>query len=367
MCLVQRFYFAACGHDRIEEELCEYAKSMDNPFFYRRDCPDFHSERCVSVCRCGLARYYCGQTTDGKFLDRNYIEALQSRAAIGEVDNEIVAWEHRWVRFIDEAAHHNMPTHVLQQTAKFATISVALQAYKDTKQQLVERMADAAAIVQHGADHYEKWSEQMMADSGGASIPAFTLPEHLVSDASVELICDSLLQLTELATAVDSDSIMEFNAAGIALSDHPWASRLPDHLAHLQKLPTIQLNSTNSRITLCPHQQSATPEGHAPLQGLADSQHVVGDHHNQQRQTAHPPSPFKRRHLGPRNRDGWRMWQQDGDDRAVRRSTRLQNKNINYAKSHGSLSSRECLPAKSVTSRMSPNASSGSTYTSQQR
>ena len=68
MCF-QGFARFRCGHTSMFEEECESAQKLELPFFQKIQCPDYSISSLQPASRCGKAKFYCGKTTDGQYLD----------------------------------------------------------------------------------------------------------------------------------------------------------------------------------------------------------------------------------------------------------------------------------------------------------
>lgn len=86
MCF-QHFIHFKCGCTRLEENECEYAQELDISFWRKIDCPSYTSERSHRPSQCGAGDFYCGAVDDGPLLntiDRLHGEAIHQRGVMLE-------------------------------------------------------------------------------------------------------------------------------------------------------------------------------------------------------------------------------------------------------------------------------------------
>ena len=86
MCF-QHFIHFKCGCTRLEENECEYAQELDIGFWRKIDCPSYTSERSHRSSKCGAGDFYCGAIDDGPLLntiDKLHGEAIYQRGVMLE-------------------------------------------------------------------------------------------------------------------------------------------------------------------------------------------------------------------------------------------------------------------------------------------
>lgn len=89
MCFEQHESFV-CGHRKIVHGLCEYAATVDNPFWLRVACENFTLDSSTSQNACGIDGWYCKESKDGKYLEELYTELSRVIDRLRKVEEALV-------------------------------------------------------------------------------------------------------------------------------------------------------------------------------------------------------------------------------------------------------------------------------------
>lgn len=83
----QGFARFRCGHYAIHEETCEFANELDVPFWQKIQCPNYEAVSRRPALECGIGKFYCAQTDDGKYLDDIFRDSKLVEDRIANVVN----------------------------------------------------------------------------------------------------------------------------------------------------------------------------------------------------------------------------------------------------------------------------------------
>lgn len=326
----QGFARFRCGHYAIHEETCEYAHELDVPFWQKIQCPNYESVSKRPALECGIGKFYCAQTDDGKYLDDIHRDnkLVEERIAnvVNVMDTQIIPVRDELFARLDQECNGDralMNQRAAYEPQMYSIKDAIAQAVQERNKLLARKKAGENTI--YYARQYWQLHAHSIGISTGMPILKPALPPHLRLAPTSISQGNPAPNVLQIPRGFVPRNTFNTPSVGPNLRVKPMPAPLP------AQTPSAPVQTTMSRSQI--EQQNAIPE-------------VAAFTKKQQR-----ANKAKEEEMAFETTD------------TVRRSTRATRKKINYAEdAHSEISSpsRPTSPVKTDDSGFSPSKSDAS-------
>ncbi|KXL46035.1 MAG: hypothetical protein FE78DRAFT_98999, partial [Acidomyces sp. 'richmondensis'] len=184
MCRSRALFFL-CGHDRIIETECDYAKSLEIPFFIRMKCPNYQQEKSEpAVSYCGLGKFYCGESPDAPLFDRAIRTVIDAQATGRQAQDDLL----KLTKACDYLTSQCSDSIEAPENQKY--VQYTMQKRHDLTMKMEQSLRvikDAQAILRRGAEFYQHRTQH----GGDSGLSAFSTSSFSVTKASCRTLSDA--------------------------------------------------------------------------------------------------------------------------------------------------------------------------------
>lgn len=333
MCF-QDFVYYPCGHSKIVETKCDEAKQLEVTYWQKYACQHYEHRTSRVPYLCGAARFYCDHSPDAPFLNHAFKIRVASQDTVNKVGSQLDVAYANVKNFVRQAKELQIPSHDWPNIPAHRQIKETIEVLQPKLKDAQQRFNEATAILRQAQQYFAQLAHQPANHTSNAT-PPFAPGPNALSKVPSEVkepsfgqrkdpIEDNGQEAHNLATEPENLAAMGSSQNQTSAQPSPGQT-----ISNQAELPTTEPEGLIHRVLTYEekHEVAIKAARRAEASMPKAKKRVAAE------EETSPVKPKSKRRLSKKAK---LPQVQASESEAIRRSSRVRDRKIDYAESPGS-------------------------------